>query len=86
MEQGGVITNTSVGTPNLIMTLLKPFANANYCVILTGSHTDPSNNKLTVQYGNMYYGCLLNDGKTTTSFKYRSGNGAGWYACGQSAS
>lgn len=86
LEQGGVITNISIGTPDLTMTLLKPFADANYCVILTGAHADYSNNNIGVQYGNVYYGCLLNGGRTTTSFKYRSGNGAGWYTCGQSAS
>ena len=82
IEQGGVFSNEDIGAPNLNYSMLKSFSNNNYTLILTGSHTDNSSSVLTVQYGNKYYGCILSGSKTVNSFKYRSGPGAGWYACG----
>lgn len=64
------------------MSFSHPFQTVNISIVLTGGHGDMSNNNIGVQYGNVYYGCIRGDYITISSFVYRSGYKAGWYACG----
>ena len=81
-EQGG--TFVAGGRINGFFTqnLSASFSNSQYSVILTGAHGDTSNNNVAVPYGNMFYGCLKWNSKTTTSFMYGSNIGASWVAFG----
>lgn len=76
IEQGGSIgTSTTSGYPTYIITLLKPMANTNFNVQVTGRYTAK-----TAESGNYCYA------RTTTSISVISvGYGSDWEVKGQGA-
>ena len=84
IEQSGYnFTTSSIKNAYVVQTLLKPFTNTNYTVLL--SHASKSQ---TYHAGTSLY--LFSDNYTLTSFAYtaRGGDGSNymcssvWYACG----
>jgi hypothetical protein len=77
IEQGGTV----IGTGDINVTFLKPFANTNYTIINTymdSNSTDPINVKNVSAWN-----------RTSTSFYLRTSGNSGvnkaWFACGQGA-
>lgn len=80
-EQGGEV-DSGVGAvkSGTSVTYLKAFTDTNYAIAFLSSHNDTSNNNITVNYGNYYYGAFYPSNKSATGIVLR-GRGT-WYACG----